>query len=83
VLTNKFNAENKDGIKVNTQNVDWNAYYDLLSTKLASNEAPDIGVMHRSVLPNFVARDLIEPIGDDSPRRVSISTTSPRRPARR
>lgn len=65
VLTNKFNAENKEGIKVNTQNVDWNAYYDLLSTKLASNEAPDIAVMHRSVLPNFVARDLIEPIGED------------------
>ncbi|MBL0404098.1 ABC transporter substrate-binding protein [Microvirga aerilata] len=65
VLTNKFNAENKDGIKVNTQNVDWNAYYDLLSTKLASNEAPDIAVMHRSTLPNFVARDLIESIGED------------------
>ena len=65
VLTNKFNAENKDGIKVNTQNVDWNAYYDLLSTKLASNEAPDVAVMHRSTLPNFVARDLIEPIGED------------------
>jgi multiple sugar transport system substrate-binding protein len=65
VLTNKFNAENKEGIKVNTQNVDWNAYYDLLSTKLASNEAPDIAVMHRSTLPNFVARDLIESIGED------------------
>jgi multiple sugar transport system substrate-binding protein len=65
VLTNKFNAENKEGIKVNTQNVDWNAYYDLLSTKLASNEAPDVAVMHRSALPNFVARNLIEPIGDD------------------
>jgi len=65
VLTNKFNAENGQGITVKTQNVDWNAYYDLLSTKIASNEAPDIGVMHRSTLPNFVARDLIEPIGED------------------
>ena len=26
VLTNKFNAENKEGITVKTQNVDWNAY---------------------------------------------------------
>ncbi|RUT28873.1 ABC transporter substrate-binding protein [Arsenicitalea aurantiaca] len=64
VLTNKFNAENDQDITINTQNVEWGVYYDLLSTQIASGQQPAIAVMHRSVLPNFVARDLIEPLDD-------------------
>lgn len=64
-LANKFNAENEDGITVVTQSVDWGQYYDLLSATYASQSAPDVAFVHRSVLPNFAARRLFEPIGDD------------------
>lgn len=64
VLTNKFNAENDQDITINTQNVEWGVYYDVLSTQIASGQQPDVAVMHRSVLPNFVARDLVEPLDD-------------------
>lgn len=63
VLTNKFNAENKEGITVKTQSVEWGVYYDRLSANLAGGTPPDIAVMHRSVLPNFVVRDLLQPLG--------------------
>ena len=64
-LTNKFNAENKIGAKVITQTVEWSTYYDLLSATYATNKIPDIAVMHRSVLPNFASRGLLDPIGAD------------------
>lgn len=64
VLTNKFNAENTIGARVTTQTVDWNAYYDLLSATYSTGNIPDIAIMHRSTLPNFVARELVEPLGD-------------------
>ncbi|HYE01046.1 MAG TPA: ABC transporter substrate-binding protein [Alphaproteobacteria bacterium] len=62
VLTNKFNAENKDGITVKTQNVEWGVYYDRLSATIAGGTPPDVAVMHRSVLPNYVGRDLVQPL---------------------
>lgn len=65
VLTNKFNAENKIGAKVITQTIDWNTYYDLLSATYATGNIPDVAVMHRSALPNFASRGLVESIGDD------------------
>ncbi|KQS79529.1 ABC transporter substrate-binding protein [Rhizobium sp. Leaf384] len=61
-LTNKFNAENKIGAKVVTQTVDWNAYYDLLSATYTTGNIPDVAIMHRSILPNFVKRDLLTPL---------------------
>lgn len=65
VLTNKFNAENKIGAKVITQTVDWQTYYDQLSATYSTGNIPDVAVMHRSLLPNFASRGLIDPIGDD------------------
>ena len=65
VLTNKFNAENKIGAKVITQTVDWHTYYDLLSATYSTGNVPDVAIMHRSLLPNFALRGLIDPIGDD------------------
>lgn len=65
VLTNKFNAENKDGILVKTQSVEWGVYYDRLSANVAARTPPDIAVMHRSVLPNYQVRNLLEPLGKD------------------
>ena len=63
VLANKFNAENKEGITVKTQTAEWGVYYDRLSATFAGGTPPDIAVMHRSVLPNFVVRDLVTPLG--------------------
>lgn len=65
VLTNKFNAENTIGAKVITQTVDWNTYYDLLSASYSTGNIPDLAVIHRSVLPNYANRGLVEPLGDD------------------
>ena len=65
VLANKFNAENKEGITVKTQSVEWGVYYDRLSANVAGRTPPDIAVMHRSVLPNYVVRNLLQPLGKD------------------
>jgi multiple sugar transport system substrate-binding protein len=65
VLANKFNAENKDGISVKTQSVEWGVYYDRLSANVAGRTPPDIAVMHRSVLPNYQIRNLLLPLGQD------------------
>ncbi|NOK37510.1 extracellular solute-binding protein [Corallococcus exercitus] len=65
VLTNKFNAENTDGITVKTQSVEWGVYYDRLSANVAGRTPPDIAVMHRSVLPNYQVRNLLLPLSKD------------------
>lgn len=64
VLTNNFNEVNKDGIHVKTQTVDWYNYYTQLNATMASGDVPEIAVMHRSQIPNFISRDLIEPLDD-------------------
>ena len=64
-LTNQFNAENQIGATVVTQTVDWGTYYDLLSATYASDNIPDVAVMHGTVLPNFASRGLLEPLGED------------------
>lgn len=65
VLTNKFNAENEYGITVETENVDWWTYYDRLTATFAGGEPPDIAVMHRSTLPNFLARGMFRALDED------------------
>lgn len=64
VLTNKFNAENEIGATVRTQTADWGTYYDQLSASYSTGSIPDVAVMHRSVLPNFTMRNLVEPLSD-------------------
>ena len=64
VLTNKFNAENGLGATVRTQTVEWGTYYDQLSATYSTGSIPDVAVMHRSVLPNFTTRKLVEPLAE-------------------
>ncbi len=64
VLTNNFNATNKEDVRVKTQTVDWNNYYTQLNASIASGDVSEIAVMHRSQIPNFISRDLIEPLDD-------------------
>ncbi|MEO5726909.1 MAG: extracellular solute-binding protein [Byssovorax sp.] len=63
VLTNRFNAENEQGIFVRTETVEWTGYYDHLSAMFATGNPPDVAVMHRSSLPGFTGRDLLLPLG--------------------
>jgi multiple sugar transport system substrate-binding protein len=59
-LLNKFNAENRDiHAKVNT--VEWPGY-DQLNAQLASGDAPDVVVMHQSVISDYQARGLLLPL---------------------
>lgn len=74
VMTNKFNAENGEGITVKTQTVDWGSYYNRLSATYASGNTPAVAVMHRSQLPNYVVRRLVEPLGE-SFEKVGIDTS--------
>jgi multiple sugar transport system substrate-binding protein len=62
-LINRFEAENPD-IEV-TENIVFWPGYDQLTAQLASNDAPDLVTMHGSVIADYHARDLLEPLGDD------------------
>lgn len=61
VLFNQFTARHPN---VRTVNVPWGAYYDRLGAAFAADAAPDVALMHASVLPDFVSRDLLFPIDD-------------------
>ncbi len=63
-LVNEFNATNKDGITVQPQIIEWGPYYDQISARMVSGDVPDVSVMHESVLGDFVARKLVEPLDD-------------------
>jgi len=63
VLTNRFNAEHAGAIVVRTQTAEWSGYYDRLSAAYAARRPPDLAVMNRSVLPSFVRRGLVLPLG--------------------
>ncbi|WP_158498625.1 extracellular solute-binding protein [Martelella endophytica] len=64
-LTNQFNAENTIGAHVNTQTVDWGAYYTQLTSSYSTGDIPDVAVMHASDLINYTDRDLVTPIGEE------------------
>jgi multiple sugar transport system substrate-binding protein len=62
-LVNRFRAENPDiNVRVNT--VFWPGY-DQLTAQLAANDAPDLVTIHASVLPDYQARNLLEPLSRD------------------
>lgn len=62
-LVNEFNATNEGGHTVAVQTADWGAYYDLLTATYQTGNIPDVAVMHSSVMPDFVSRDLLTPLG--------------------
>lgn len=62
-IINKFEAENPD-IRVVENIVFWPGY-DQLTAQLASNDAPDLVTMHGSVISDYQARGLIEPMDAD------------------
>ena len=68
-IINRFQAENPD-IRVVENIVFWPGY-DQLTAQLASNDAPDLVTMHGSVIPDYQARALLEPLGD-ALRRIGV-----------
>ena len=62
-LVNEFNATNEGGHTVAVQTADWGTFYDLLSATYQTGNVPDVSVMHSSVMPDFVTRDLLTPLG--------------------
>lgn len=62
-MINAFEAENPD-IDVVENIVFWPGY-DQLTAQLAANDAPDLVTMHGSVIPDYQARDLLEPLDAD------------------
>ena len=65
-LINRFEAENPD-IEVVENIVFWPGY-DQLTAQLAANDAPDLVTMHGSVIADYQARGLLEPLGDSLAR---------------
>src|SRR5262245_25142658 len=63
-IVNQFNATNKDGAVVTPQIIEWGPYYDQLTARVVSGDVPTIAVMHESVLGDFVARGLVEPLDE-------------------
>ena len=64
-LTNKFNAENKWGIKVERLGgAAWESYYDTLNTAFAGGNPPDVAIMHGSSLVDYAKRGLLLPVDD-------------------
>ena len=71
-MINRFEAENP-GIRVVENVVFWPGY-DQLTAQLAANDAPDLVTMHGSVIADYQARGLLEPLGDEL-RAMGIDRT--------
>lgn len=67
-LTNKFNAENKHGIKVERLGgAAWDSYYDALNAAFAGGNPPNVAIMHGSSLVDYAKRNLLLPLDDVLP----------------
>ena len=64
VLINKFNAENGQGITIEPRVVEWAQNYDVLNTAFAAGDPPDIFIVHRSRLADYVGPNLAAPLDD-------------------
>jgi len=63
ILTNKFNAENDQNIRIGRLGgAEWGTYYDALNTSFAGGNPPDVAVMHGSNMPDYTSRGLLQPI---------------------
>lgn len=63
ILTNKFNAENEQNIRIERLGgAEWGTYYDALNTSFAGGNPPDIAVMHGSNMPDYTSRGLLQPL---------------------
>jgi len=79
ILTNAFNAENENGIKVERLGgAQWDTYYDALNSAYAGEGAPDVAVMHGSRLTDYAKRGLVLPLDDEDSPSVAELLVAPR-----
>jgi multiple sugar transport system substrate-binding protein len=65
ILTNKFNADNPDGISIERLGgAQFASYYDTLNATYAGGAPPDVAVMHAANLPDYANRNLLVPLDD-------------------
>lgn len=73
ILTNQFNAENANGIKVERLGgSDWNSYYDALNASIAGGDPANIANLHDYALSDYAKRGQL--LGFD-PKGVGIDLT--------
>ncbi|MFB5761511.1 extracellular solute-binding protein [Paenibacillus medicaginis] len=61
-LVQRYNKENKDGIKVVMKNNKSDDYYIKLSTAIVTEEGPDVAVVHASKFAQYVPAGFLTPI---------------------
>jgi len=64
VMINAFNDQSNT-VQINVQGTEWGSYYDQLNAAFAGGNPPDMAVMHRTRLIDYVDRELVLPIGDE------------------
>ena len=64
-LVNKFNAENKEGITVKPQVIEWGPYYQQLTSRIAARDIPTVAVMHTAQIGDFIRARIVEPVDAD------------------
>lgn len=62
-LINQFNKE-QDEILIREEPMAWGDYYNKLLAALVAGNPPDLAMMHRSSLTDFVERDAVIPLDD-------------------
>ena len=79
ILTNAFNADNENGIKVERLGgAEWNTYYDTLNAAYAGGNPPDVAVMHGSSITNYAKRNLLLPLDESlSVTKTDIDDAAP------
>lgn len=76
IIQSIINAANEKipGVKIKTLPTDWGNYYDHIKAMFAAGNPPDIFVIHRSVLPEFVSVGALADVGPDL-KSVGINTS--------
>ena len=64
VMINAFN-EQSDTVQINVQGTEWGSYYDQLNAAFAGGNPPELAVMHRTRLIDYVDRGLVVAVGED------------------
>lgn len=63
-LVNRFNQEFAGRIEVEQTPIVWDEFYDKIQIAVPTGTAPDLGIMHRDLLPHRASQGLLRPIDD-------------------
>ncbi len=63
-MVNDFNELHDGVIKVNTQTVPANDFYEILNTVVPQGEGPDVAIMHLDLVPKYADLGMLMPFDD-------------------